>query len=100
MRIPRFAKPAWSDFSSRCKNFGVRTNARDACRAKGCCRIFLKFADRSRLGQIRNNANPLALYQRHQIVTDAHGRVAIERMRPGSAVSAFQASQQASTISV
>src|SRR6266567_4139223 len=39
-------------------------------------------------------------YQRHQIVTDAHGRVAIERMRPGSAVSAFQASQQASTISV
>ncbi len=45
-------------------------------------------------------ARDSGLYQRHQIVTDAHGRVAIERMRPGSAVSAFQASQQASTISV
>ena len=38
------------------------------------------------------------LYQRHQRVTDPHGRVAIDWMRPGSAVSAFQASQQASTM--
>src|SRR6266702_2029703 len=32
------------------------------------------------------------------MVTDAHCRVAIERIRPGSAVSAFQASQQASSV--
>ena len=40
------------------------------------------------------------LYQRHQVLTFiAHWRVAIEVMRWGSAMSLFQASQQASTMS-
>jgi NADPH:quinone reductase-like Zn-dependent oxidoreductase len=38
------------------------------------------------------------LYQRHQRLTDAQVRVAIDWMRPGSVVSAFQASQQALTM--
>jgi iron(III) transport system ATP-binding protein len=37
-------------------------------------------------------------YQRHQRLTDAQVRVAIDWMRPGSVVSAFQASQQALTM--
>ena len=40
-----------------------------------------------------------ASYQRRQILTcDAHSRVAMDVMRPGSLVSLFQASQQASTM--
>jgi MFS family permease len=38
------------------------------------------------------------LYQRHQRLTAAHGLLAIDWMRPFSAVSAFHASQQASTM--
>jgi toxin FitB len=43
-------------------------------------------------------AGVAVLYQRRQEVTDAHDRVAIDVMRSGAAVSAFHASQQASTM--
>lgn len=41
---------------------------------------------------------PAVLYQRHQAVTFAHGRDAMEAMRSGVAMRAFQAEQQASTM--
>jgi hypothetical protein len=49
---------------------------------------------------LKSSLEVLVLYQRRQPLTcSAQSRVAMEVMRPGSAASLFEASQQASTMS-